>query len=108
MGATMSAKVDAQIRLLVQRGYSREQLIVDERTDGISCSVDDLAAAIALVQNPYKFDLKAPAMAAEIRKRLQLGYLPHHLLARSNYELIYDREQVTTDCELIAFGHFDE
>jgi hypothetical protein len=96
------------IRLLLARGYRLDQLIVDERTGSVGCSTDDLAAAAALVQNPHKIDPTRPEILQKIRELLLNGRLAHHLVISASSNIYYDTEQVTTDCETVAFGRFGE
>jgi hypothetical protein len=103
-----SNDAQAWTRLLLARGYHPNQLIVDERTGHVSCSPDDLAAAAALVQNPHKIDLTKPEILQYLRKLILNGRLPHHLVANASSTLLYDTDQVTTDCEAVAFGQINE
>jgi hypothetical protein len=103
-----SPETQAWVRLLLARGYRLDQLIVDEKTGNVKCSADDLPAAAALVQNPHAIDLLQPEILQNLRQLLINGRLAHHLWASRSGSLIYDREEVTSDCEAVAFGRYDE
>jgi hypothetical protein len=98
----------AWVRLLLARGYRRDQIVVEERTAFVSCSVDDLPAAAALVRNPHKIDLLRPEILQELRELLLNGRLPHHLLAFPPDSLVYDTDEVDDDCMAVALGQYDE
>jgi hypothetical protein len=101
-------QVQAWTRLLLERGYRLDQLIVDEPTQDVSCSVEDLPAAARLVQNPDKIDLMRPEILQDIRECLLNGRLPHHLVAGFRGTLYYDTDEVTNDCDAVALGRYDE
>jgi hypothetical protein len=89
-------------RLLVARGYRPDQLIFCVGGGAPLFSLAHIADAVALVQNPGGFDLNTPDMLDAIGRRIELGTLPHHLVALNDGGPYLDREGVDFDNEEVA------
>jgi hypothetical protein len=100
----MSEKSRNQIEfeLLLKYGYRPDQLIPRANGSGFDCSLDDISAAIALVQNPYHLEI-TDKMKESIRQLVTSGDKPHTLLIFSSGNVSLDFERVDNDMEEIMW-----
>jgi hypothetical protein len=101
----MNEKSENQIEfeLLLKYGYRPDQLIPKADGNGFRCSLDDLPAAVALVQNPYNLEI-TDKLKESIRQWITSGHKPHTLVIFSSGAVSLDFERVDSDREEIMFA----
>ena len=101
----MSEKSTNQLEfdLLLRHGYRPDQLIPNANGNGFRCSLDDLPAAVAFVQNPYNLEI-TDKMKENICQWVTSGHKPHNLIIFSSGNVSLDFERVDSDLEEILFA----